>query len=150
MKQAAIIFTSLVVSFSSYAQGNATEAKAACLFAEESYGKADYKDANNFLHQAKTRLGSSDCKLLYLQIMVTCELHPKDVSSGEKVLALINEFEKSPAFKDFNEEKILEVTKLKLSVSSEVKTQAEQQKQKESGDKVQLLYCDPNKAMTHY
>jgi hypothetical protein len=104
-----------------YAQNNANEAKAAYLLAEECYGKGDYKCALDFLQQVKTALGTANCKVLYLQIMATRELDAKDPNIAAKVLPLIDEFEKSADYNDFNEEKSLEITKLKLMLRSEQK-----------------------------
>jgi hypothetical protein len=104
-----------------HAQNNANEAKAAYLLAEECYGKGDYKCALDFLQQVKTALGTANCKVLYLQIMATRELDAKDPNISGKVLTLIDEFEKSADYKDFNEEKSLEITKLKLVMRSEQK-----------------------------
>ncbi len=103
------------------AQSNTNEAKAAYLLAEESYGKGDYKGTLEFLHQVRETLGSPNCKVLYLQIMATRELYAKDTSGNNKVLPLILEFEKSPDYADFNEEKTVEITKLKLLVKKEIK-----------------------------
>lgn len=108
------------------AQSNAAEAKAAYLLAEESYGKGDYKSALEFLQQAREALGGNNCKVLYLQIMATRELYAKDTSLNSKLLPLIFAFEKSADYADFNEEKSLEITKLKLLVKKEMRTAQEQ------------------------
>lgn len=109
------------------AQTNAAEAKVAYLLAEESYGKGDYKSALEFLQQAREALGGSNCKVLYLQIMATRELYAKDTSNNSHLLSLILEFEKSPDYANFNEEKSLEISKLKLLVKSEQKAAREEQ-----------------------
>ena len=101
------------------AQTNTSEAKAAYLLAEESYGKGDYKNALEFLRTAREALGGTNCKVLYLQIMATRELYAKDSSVNSKLLPLILEFEKSADYASFNEEKSLEITKLKLLIKAE-------------------------------
>ena len=111
----------LFFATSAFSQSNQTEAKAAYLLAEESYGKGDYKTALDFLQQVKTNMGKSNCKILYLEIMATRELYAKDSSNAEKLLPLITEFEKSSDFADFNEEKTLEIIKLKLLLKGEQK-----------------------------
>lgn len=118
------ILASCIFCFSllaTQAQTNATEAKAAYLLAEDSYGKGDYKTTLEFLRQAREALGGANCKILYLQIMATRELYAKDSSYNNPLLSLITEFEKSPDYADFNEEKSLEITKLKLLIKLELK-----------------------------
>lgn len=117
------------------AQNNSTDAKAAYLLAEECYGKGDYKCALDFLQQVKTNLGSTNCKILYLQIMATKELYAKDLHIADKVMPLISEFEKSPDYPDFNEEKTLEISKIKLMIRADQKAMAERAKEKEVDDK---------------
>ena len=119
----------LATQLSSYAQNNTNEAKAAYMLAEESYAKGDYKTALDYLQQVKTALGSTNCKVLYLQIIVTKELNAKNPNVSELILPLITEFEQAPDYKDFNEDKTLEITKIKL----EMKRQ--QQALKEKNDK---------------
>lgn len=102
-------------------QGNPIEAKAAYLLAEECYGKGDYKCALDFLQQVRTNLGTTNCKILYLQIMATRELYTKNPNVADRVLPLVTEFEKSADYADFNEEKVLEVSKLKLLLKAEQK-----------------------------
>ncbi len=124
------ILVSCIFCFSllaTQAQTNANEAKAAYLLAEESYGKGDYKAALEFLQQTREALGGSNCKVLYLQIMATRELYAKDTSKNNQLLSLILEFEKSPDYANFNEEKSLEISKLKLLVKAEQKAAREEQ-----------------------
>jgi hypothetical protein len=66
-------------------------------------------------------MGTSNCKILYLEIIATRELYAKDSSNAEKLLPLITEFEKSSDYADFNEEKTLEIVKLKLLLKGEQK-----------------------------
>lgn len=101
------------------AQDAQMEAKAAYELAEDAYSKANYKSALTFLQQVKTSLGTTNCKILFLEIMATQELLAKDTSRNAKLMALVTAFEKSPDYIDFNQEKKLEVTKLKLLLRSE-------------------------------
>lgn len=110
------------------AQANANEAKAAYLLAEESYGKGDYSTALEYLEQVKTSLGTTNCKILYLQIMAAREFYAKKRGANEKLMVLISEFQKSPDYASFNEEKTLEVTKLKMELKKEAKSRAEAEK----------------------
>ena len=121
MRRYVLLLVVLAVFHSAKAQINANEAKAAYLLAEECYGKADYKCALEYLQQVRTSLGAANCKVLYLQIMATRELHVKDPDVADKVLPLIDEFETSADYASFNEEKSLEITKMKLSLKKEQK-----------------------------
>lgn len=121
MRKLIMVCLFLITGYTLNAQANATEAKAAYLLAEDSYGKGDYKSALEFLRQVREALGSTNCKILYLQIMATRELYAKDTGSNNNVLPLILEFEKSPDYANFNEEKSLEISKLKLLIKTEQK-----------------------------
>jgi hypothetical protein len=109
----------------SFAQTNAMEARAAFMLAEESFGKKDYRATLDYLQQAKTALGGANCRLLYLQIIATKELHAKNPNLADLLLPLITEFEQAPDLKDFNEDKALEVAKLKLTTKLEQKAMQE-------------------------
>jgi hypothetical protein len=98
---------------------DANEAKAAYMLAEESYVKKDYRTALDYLQQVKTLLGTTNCKVLYLQIFVTRELNVRNPRASEVLLPLITEFEEAPDYKDFNEDKILAITKFKLMLKME-------------------------------
>jgi len=113
-------FLMLFFATSAFSQANQTEAKAAYLLAEESYGKGDYKTALDFLKQVKISMGKSNCKILYLEIMATRELFPK-IEDSDKLIALIDEFEKSPDYENFAEEKVLEIAKLELTLKANMK-----------------------------
>lgn len=119
----ALAFVAATGSIHAQTAPSPNEAKAAYLLAEESYGKGDYKAALDFIQQVKASLGAANCKILYLEIMITKELYTKDPATvAEKVLPLIEQFEKSPDYADFNEEKSLEITKLKLGLRSALKS----------------------------
>lgn len=107
-----------------YAQAE-MEAKAAYLLAEESYGKGDYQSTLRYLAQAKKSLGKSNSKILYLQIQAEMEIAKGNSQATDRLLALVAEFEGSPDIKSFNEEKILEVTKLKLVLKAQKEDLAE-------------------------
>jgi hypothetical protein len=98
----------------SNAQSNAIEAKAAYLLAEESYGKGDMRAALDYIGEATTKLGSANAKLSYLKIMILKEMSVKDTGALSKLDNAILEFEKAPDVADFNEEKTLEIIKIKL------------------------------------
>lgn len=121
MKRIWLMGLLVIAGYISHAQKSETEAKAAYLLAEEFYGKGDYKAALDYLQQVKLNLGGSNCKILYLEIMATRELYTKDPGLADKLLPLITEFEKSSDYANFNEEKILEVSKLKLLMKGEQK-----------------------------
>lgn len=112
-----------------FAQVNTTEAKAAYLLAEESYGKGDYKAALEYLQQVKGSLGTANCKILYLQVMVLKELNAKNPNAPDSILPIITQFEQSPDYKDFNEDKILEIIKIKLALKLDQKAQNEKKLQ---------------------
>jgi hypothetical protein len=116
----------LIVSISAKSQTNANEAKAAFLLAEESYGKAEYKEALNYLDQAKKSFGAANSKMLYLQIQIQLELLKTDKSYHDKLITTIADFESAPDYKDFNEEKTLEVTKAKLKLKNDQQRDAQQ------------------------
>ncbi len=126
MRKILLILTFFFTSAITIAQSRDSEAKAAYMLAEESYGKGDYKKTLEFLRQVREVLGGTNCKVLYLQIMATRELYTKDTSSNNHVLSLISEFEKSPDYANFNEEKSLEISKLKLLIKDEQKTTREE------------------------
>ncbi len=101
------------------AQSNPVEAKAAYLMAEESYAKADYSAAMKYIQQAKKSLGMSNCKILFLEIMVGRELFVKDQGGLDKTVEMIKVFEKSEDYPDFNEDKKIEISKLKLLIEKD-------------------------------
>jgi hypothetical protein len=127
-------FSLLVCTTAIFAQDKQREAKAAYLLAEESFGKGDYKATLDFLQQTRTSLGAVNCKILFLQIMATREMYAKDPQVSNRILPLIDEFEKSADYKDFTEEKILEISKLKLLMKLQQKALKEKT-DKENTDK---------------
>ncbi len=115
-----LIFTtalSVFITLSSFSQSAATEAKAAYLLAEESFAANDFKGAISYLEECQKKMGVANSKMLYLQIMAQLELAKTDAVYNQEVLKSIQLFEKAKDIKDFNEEKVLEVTKTKLRLN---------------------------------
>jgi hypothetical protein len=106
-------------AFATRAQSSAAEAKAAYLLAEEEFGAGKYAAAIAYLDQATTKLGNANAKVLYLKIMALRELAKEDEENFEPLKKAIVAFEKAPDFNSFNEEKQLEVMKLKLKLSKD-------------------------------
>jgi len=104
----------------SFAQTNQVEAKAAYLLAEESYAKGDMKSTVQYLDEAGNKLGSVNAKILYLKIMAQRELANADQSYFAKLDSTIALFQKSPDVSTFNEDKVLEVAKIKLQLKKEI------------------------------
>ncbi len=124
----AILFIILCLSIlNTSAQISSPEAKAAYLLAEESFEKGEMKTVLQYLEEATARLGASNAKILYMQIMAQRELANTDPTYLEKLDSTIRQFENAPDAKNFNEEKVLEVLKLKLKLKMELeKKQAEE------------------------
>lgn len=106
------VFTTLTVG--AKAQSNPIEAKAAYLLAEESYGKGEMRNALGYLEEAISKLGTANAKILYLKVMTLKEISTTDTSVNRKLDQAIAEFEKAPDVADFNEEKTLEIVKIKM------------------------------------
>lgn len=101
------------------AQNNGAEARAAYLLAEEQFNAGKYEDCISYLEEAIKKLGSANSKILYLKIMSQRELAKKDPDYTPKLVATIETFEKLPDAASFNEEKLMEVMKLKLFIKKE-------------------------------
>lgn len=110
------------------AQVNSVEAKAAYLLAEESYGKGEMRAALDYVNEATSRLGIANAKICYLKIMILKEISFKDTNALAKMDSAILEFEKTKDISDFNEEKILEVAKLKIERKRNIIVENEQRK----------------------
>lgn len=110
----------LVLSFPAFAQINETEAKASYMLAEENYGKGNYPVALTFLKNAKANLGGANCKILYLQIQIESELAKTRKNYRDSLLKTIATFQAAPDIKDFNEDKVLEVVKMKLEIAQKL------------------------------
>lgn len=99
------------------AQNNTMEAKAAYLLAEEEFSAGKYENCVRYLDSAAAKLGSTNAKILFLKILSFEFLSKKDPSRIPQLINTINAFEKSPDVSSFNEEKQLEVMKLKLKLA---------------------------------
>lgn len=132
MKFRYAVIVSLLVVFTginnmSYAQTNSLEAKAAYLLAEESYGKGNMRAALDYLNEATAKLGAANAKILYLKIMALKEVSLKSPAFEKQLDTAIAAFEKAPDIDGFNEEKTLEIIKIKL----------ERKQQKNVGDQLE-------------
>lgn len=115
MKSFIFLFSFILLFQVSPAQTSAArEAKAAYLLAEESFSAGDWKGTMDYLQQCKKLMGKANSKMLYLQILTSAEIAKKDPAYHDTVLTFIAAFEKAPDIKQFNEDKVLEVMKLKL------------------------------------
>jgi|GEM_PF-2192573 len=123
-----LIAVLLLFNLSARSQTNATEAKAAYLLAEESYAKSDYSATLKYLESAKKSLGAANSKILYLQIQAEAEMAKTNSKLTSKVLQTIANFEAAPDVKSFNEEKVLEVLKMKLALKAKNEELAEKEK----------------------
>jgi hypothetical protein len=101
------------------AQNKGAEAKAAYLLAEEQFNAAKFETCISYLDDAIKSLGTANSKILYLKILSQRELAKADTAYIPKLLATIEAFEKAPDVSNFNEEKYLEVVKLKLLIKKE-------------------------------
>lgn len=99
------------------AQNTAAEAKAAYLLAEEEFNAGKYESAIEYLNQASEKLGAANAKILYLKIMALKALAEKNEKITLQLKETIADFEKAPDVASFNEEKMLEVLKLKMQVA---------------------------------
>lgn len=97
----------------------AAEAKAAYLLAEEEFSGGKYATSLTYLDEAISKLGAANAKILYLKIMALQMLTKEDDTNLPKLKAAIDAFEKAPDFDGFNEDKQLEVMKLKLKLGKD-------------------------------
>jgi hypothetical protein len=124
MRLCVVLFSLLLSSLPALAQMNETEAKASYMLAEENYGKGNYPVALTFLKNAKANLGGANCKILYLQIQIESELAKTRKNYRDSLLKTITAFQNSPDIKDFNEDKVLEVVKMKLEIAQKTAEEA--------------------------
>lgn len=113
-----VLFAS--VSLAAIAQDNAMEAKAAYLLAEESFEAGKYADCISYLDEAAKKLGTANSKILYLKIMSLQQLAEKDEKLLPELQKAIDAFQKADDIGAFNEEKQMEVAKLKLKVAKKI------------------------------
>jgi len=116
----------LFASFVTYAQNNELEAKAAYLLADEKYGKGEVREALQYLKEAEAKLGAPNSKILYLKVMIVKGLSDQDRRYLPKLDSVIAVLEKLPDFKTFNEDKALEVMKIKLELKKKLEQLADQ------------------------
>ena len=124
MRLCVVLSFFLLSSLPVLAQMNETEAKASYMLAEENYGKGNYPVALTFLKNAKANLGGANCKILYLQIQIESELAKTRKNYRDSLLKTITAFQNSPDIKDFNEDKVLEVVKMKLEIAQKAAEEA--------------------------
>lgn len=127
-----LFFVFTGISTSSFSQTNPLEAKAAYLLAEESYGKGDMRAALEYIEEAATKLGAANAKILYLKIMTLKELSAKNAAFNNQLDSAIAAFEKAADIADFNEEKTMEIVKIKL----------ERKRQRNLGNQVEQSILD--------
>jgi tetratricopeptide (TPR) repeat protein len=120
IKSYSIFLVILLAYISGYSQVNPAEAKAAYLLAEEQFAVGNYKAALEFLQTASDRLGGANSKILYLQIQAENELSKGEPKYLDSLTESIKAFEKAPDHAQFNEEKVMEVVKLKLLLKSKI------------------------------
>lgn len=118
MSNVRIIIFLLIVFFclQANAQNNSMEAKAAYLLAEEDFNAGKYESSIKYLDEATVKLGASNAKILYLKIQCLQMLAEKDEKQMTRLKETIEAFEKAPDIESFNEEKQLEVMKLKMKM----------------------------------
>ncbi len=117
-----VYFIFLFISLTnSYAQTSSAEAKAAYMLAEEEYAAGKYAASISYLEEAATKLKGANAKILYLKIMALSELVKTNSDSLQSLNSAISAFEKTPDFATFNEDKQLEVMKLKMRLLKEAK-----------------------------
>jgi hypothetical protein len=114
LKKYFFIIVLLVAAETVTAQTNPLEAKAAYLLAEENYGKGDMRAALDYINEATAKLGTANAKICYLKIMILKEMSSKDTNAVTKLDSAILAFETAPDVADFNEEKTLEIAKIKI------------------------------------
>ncbi len=119
MKQLLLLTAFICTLATSNAQSSAAEAKAAYLLAEEEFSAGKYAASLSYLEQAATKLGGANAKILYLKILALQVLAEDDETSLEGLKIAIGDFVKSPDYASFNEEKQLEVMKIKLRLERE-------------------------------
>ncbi|WP_133166272.1 hypothetical protein [Sphingobacterium haloxyli] len=135
MKHTLILIFLLVAQICTYAQGNQIEAKAAYLLAEESFATGDYAATLEYLNTATESLGSTNSKLLYLQIQAELEIYMTDRSYYDQVIKTISDFQNSADVDSFTEEKVMEVAKTKMLL---IKEKEQDIKNKEEADRKKI------------
>ena len=99
------------------AQANALELKAAYQLAEENYQKGELQTALQFIDEVVSKPENAGARILYLKIAILKKMSdkaPRDTSIGARLDAAILAFEKAPDHATFDEERSMDVIKLKL------------------------------------
>lgn len=135
MKKTIYMLLLFVLSNQIYAQNKQNEAIAAYQLAEENFEKGNYQTALDFLESAKKNFGKANSKMLYLQVYIENELYKNEQLSYNDILKTIASFEKAPDIKTFNNDKKLEISKLKLTLANIEKERAKILKEKEEKEK---------------
>lgn len=135
MKKTIYMLLLFVLSNQIYAQNKQNEAIAAYQLAEENFEKGNYQSALDYLESAKMNFGKANSKMLYLQVYIENELYKKEQLPYETILKTIASFEKAPDIKTFNNDKKLEISKLKLTLANIEKERAKIQKENEEKEK---------------
>jgi len=131
-----LVILCVLLSADLQAQSKDMEARAAYLLAEESYGRAEYQSTLNFLDAAQQKLGAPNSKILFLKIQALSEISKTNKAIQQQLLTAIDQFQKAPDFGSFNEEKVLEVVKMKMVLTAEMQKTAAELKQKQDAQQV--------------
>lgn len=132
----AFFFCTMLLPVFSHAQSEKeTSAIANFQLAEEAYDNKDYNKALDYLEEAKKGVGAKP-KLLFLQIMIEQEMLI-DGSSMQKLLKLINDFEKAKGIETFSNDKKMLVAKNKVLLKERLAQQMALE-EKEKQEKIAL------------
>ncbi|HEY1008888.1 MAG TPA: hypothetical protein VGE58_02190 [Daejeonella sp.] len=131
LKTLPLVISFVFLSADLRAQNKEMEARAAYLLAEESYGRGEYQSTLNFLDAAQQSLGAPNSKILFLKIQALSEISKTNKAVQQQLLTAIEQFQKAPDFRNFNEEKVLEVVKMKMVLTAEMQKAATELKQKQ-------------------
>lgn len=116
MKKYYLSFLLFSLNLLSQNQINEVQAKAAYVLAEEAYNNKNFISAITYLDECKKALGTESPKILYLKILSELEIAKTDAKYFDILENTIRTFEMSPGIKQFNEDKVFEIMKLKLKI----------------------------------
>ena len=119
MSKLLIVIIIGLLPYFAISQTNVGEAKAAFLLAEEFYAKSDFKNALGFIDKAKKSLGEGNCKIYYLEILMRNEMYKSDKTQYGMLMQAIGAFQSSKDIDAFNEEKVIEILKIKMLLAQE-------------------------------
>lgn len=120
MKKKLLLIILCIAPIILFAQENETEAMAAYMLAEESYASGDYASSLKFLEKAEEKLGNTNSKLLYLKIQIQSELYKNDKLYYDRIMKTISHFQVGPDINNFNQDKVLEVVKMKMAMENKM------------------------------